>query len=142
MPVYAQGDVSEIKLLPARPIEAPGKIYTYLQFLLVNEVNQGIHLFDNSDPANPVALGFIQVTGNIDVAVRNNVLYADHMGGLVSVATDAFKTFEVIDKLPLSNWLLGVPPPSNSYFECIDPDKGMVVAWKKQALSNPQCYAF
>lgn len=69
----------------AQPFEETGKIYLYGQYLLINEVNKGIHIIDNSDPRNPVNKSFISIPGNVDMAVRNDVLYADSYVDLLAI---------------------------------------------------------
>lgn len=58
-------------------IDAPGKIYLYDHYLFVNEVSKGIHVIDNTDPSSPVNKSFINIPGNFDMAVKDNILYAD-----------------------------------------------------------------
>ena len=142
LPVYGSKERSEIKLVSAQAVKNPGKIYIYGQFLLINEVNEGIHIFDNINPAEPRSIGFIRMLGNIDMAIRDGVLYADHMGDLVALQIKDFGSIQTTGRLPLSGWMLGVPPPRQSSFECVDPEKGLVVAWRKAELKNPDCYAF
>ena len=67
-----------------RALEHPGKIYIYQNLLLVNELYQGIHFYDNSNPATPTALGFLPIMANIDMGIRNNILYADAYNDLLS----------------------------------------------------------
>lgn len=140
-PVYGTPDRSEITFLQPQSIENPGKIYRYGKYLLVNEQKKGIHLFDNTDPQAPLNIGFIQMLGNTDMAIKDGVLYADHLGSLVALTTDDFTTVQEKGRLPLRNWNLGMPPPAGFHFECVDPAKGLVVSWKKVELKNPQCYA-
>ncbi len=140
-PVYGTTADSEIKLVPSRTVKNPGKIYVYGKYLLVNEINQGIHIFNNLDPENPTAIGFIQLIGNSDMAIRNNVLYADHMGNIVALNTNDFESITKKASLPLQNWNLGIPPPSGFYFECVNSEKGIVIGWKQTELKNPKCYA-
>jgi hypothetical protein len=140
-PVYGSPDGGEIKFVASHEVKNPGKIYVYGQYLLINEINQGIHVYDNHDPENPEALGFIQLVGNSDMAVKNNVLYADHMGNIVALYIQDFDNLTTQASLPLQNWNYGVPPPSGSYFECVESEKGIVVSWKKIELKNPSCYA-
>lgn len=141
LPVYGTPDVAEIKWLAARTVTDPGKIYVYGQYLLINERGQGIHVYDNADPTDPQALGFIQILGNSDMAIKDNVLYADHLGNLLNISISHFSDVRENDRLELQDWNLGVPPPSGSYFECVDPAKGVVVSWKKAELKNTDCYA-
>lgn len=140
-PVYGSIAQKEIEFLASRPIKNPGKIYAYKNFLLVNESNEGIHVFDNDEPENPKDLGFIQIVGNSDMTVKDDILYADHMGNLVALTIGNFETVTKVGSLPLQNWDLGLPPPAGAYFECIDQTKGLVVRWVKVELNNPGCYA-
>lgn len=140
-PVYGGEAASEITMLSARTLENPGKIYLYGKYLLVNEIKQGIHVFDNSDPASPAPVGFIQMLGNTDMAIKDNVLYADHLGNLVSLSLNDFQTLREEGRLPLRNWNLGVPPPAGFHFECVYASRGIVISWKKVFNQNFDCYA-
>ena len=141
VPVYGAMDGQNILLTAPRRVEDSGKIYVYGKYLLVNEKKRGIHVFDNSDPGDPANLGFIQMLGNTDMAIKDGLLYADHVGNLVALSVNDFETIEEEGRLPLNQWNFGLPPPSGYPFECVDPDLGLVVSWKKELLLNPACYA-
>lgn len=68
-----------------RALENPGKIYYYQDFMFINELRKGIHIVDNRNPASPTPIAFINIPGNVDMAVRNNILYADNYVDLVSL---------------------------------------------------------
>lgn len=68
-----------------RPLEEPGKLYVKDQYLFIIEVKKGIHVFDNSNPAAPKAISFLSIPGNVDLAVRDNILYADSYVDLVAL---------------------------------------------------------
>lgn len=68
-----------------RSLESPGKIYYYQDYLFINELRKGIHIIDNRNPASPVPISFINIPGNIDMAVRQNILYADNYVDLVAL---------------------------------------------------------
>jgi hypothetical protein len=140
-PVYGEQDHSEVAWTDPQPISNPGKIYLYRSYLLVNELKQGIHVFDNTNPQFPVALGFLRLLGNTDLAVKDDVLYADHMGNLVALTIQDFAAVQEKGRLTLANWNRGVPPPSGYYFECVDSSKGFVIGWKKTEKQNMKCYA-
>lgn len=81
VPVYMQMSdfrTNEAIIEPGKQLENPGKIYIYGDFLLINEPQKGIHILDNSNPANPININFIKVPGNVDMAVNANMLYADN----------------------------------------------------------------
>jgi hypothetical protein len=140
-PVYGTSADLEITWQTSRDITHPGKIYVYGSYLLINEFQQGIHVYNNTNPAEPFAVGFIRISGNTDMAVKDDVLYADHAGDVVSITLSDFTTLTERGRLPIDTWDTGVPPPAQSYFECIDPSQGIVIAWKQTKLKNLECYA-
>jgi hypothetical protein len=92
-----------IELQPARKLTNPGKIYVKGDMILINEMGKGIHLVYNENPQSPKKLGFIKIPGNIDVAVKGDIVYADNYMDLVAMNTktgeikrvkNAFKVFE------------------------------------------------
>jgi hypothetical protein len=60
-----------------RQMESPGKIFVLGRYLFVNELNKGVHIIDNIDPAQPKRVAFIDIPGNVDIAVKGTTLYAD-----------------------------------------------------------------
>ncbi len=75
----------EISVESPRPLKKPGKIYFYNDFILINEIHQGIHVIDNSVPSAPNPVSFIKVPGNVDMAVKSNTLYADCYFDLLAI---------------------------------------------------------
>ncbi|HET8828856.1 MAG TPA: hypothetical protein VFM79_05925, partial [Pelobium sp.] len=67
----------EVATQGPKSLQTPGRIYVYGDYLFINDVRRGIHVVDNSNPASPVFLNFINIPGNEDLAVYNNILYAD-----------------------------------------------------------------
>ncbi len=65
-------------------ISTPGKIYLYNNYLLVNEIGKGIHIINNVDKTNPRQVGFINIPGNFDMAVKGDILYADNYVDLLA----------------------------------------------------------
>lgn len=76
---------SNVKTESPHDLVRPGKIYTKDNYLLINEIKTGIHVVDNTDPSNPKFLAFINIPGNGDISVRNNILYADSYTDLVAI---------------------------------------------------------
>lgn len=86
-PVYlSYGELrNAVTSLPPRALVEPGKILVKGDYLYVNEHKAGVHIVDNSDPANPVNIGFINVPGNIDLAIKEDTLYVDSYVDLVAI---------------------------------------------------------
>ncbi len=66
-------------------LQNPGKIYIRGKYIFLNEVDKGIHVIDNSNPAQPHNVAFIDIPGNVDLAVKENTLYADLYTDLVAI---------------------------------------------------------
>jgi len=112
-----------------------GKICFYNGFLYISESEVGIHIIDNTNPSSPRIVGFIELVGNADLAIRDNVLYADALidlvwfdisdpanpklkGRLENAFPDALPTFD--------------NPYGYDYSMCYTTDgkmKGVVVGW-------------
>jgi hypothetical protein len=74
-----------IKSEPAQDLKTTGKIYAKDQYVFVNELYQGIHVIDNSNPAAPKNISFISIPGNVDMAIRGNILFADAGPDLLTI---------------------------------------------------------
>ncbi|MDW3193521.1 MAG: hypothetical protein R8G66_14195 [Cytophagales bacterium] len=141
-PVYEEDLI--IEKTGSRDLINPGKILSYGPILLVTERQQGIHVYDNSDPANPVNLFFLEVLDNNDVTIRNGLIYLDNGPDLVSLKVTIDTLVEVsrvrslmnFDQLDLSEF----PSENDVYYECPDPERGPVVFWRTTTLMDPKCY--
>ena len=75
------GDLDNLRLPIISEFNAtiiqPTKIFVYEDLLFMSEENYGIHIIDNSDPANPENINFIAIPGNRDLIVKDNHLLAD-----------------------------------------------------------------
>lgn len=101
-PVYLQmSDVRARQMViePGKELENPGKIYLYGDFLLINEPLKGIHIFDNTNPASPINLNFIPIEGNVDLAVNNNMLYADNYVDLLVFDISNIRSIQQVERV-------------------------------------------
>jgi hypothetical protein len=76
---------ANIKGSPPQNVERPGKICILGKYIFLNEVDKGIHVIDNSDPWHPQRVSFIDIPGNLDIAVKGNTLYADMYTDFVAI---------------------------------------------------------
>jgi hypothetical protein len=79
LPVYkTTAEVrANIKSSTPQQITNPGKIVILGNYIFLNEVDKGIHIIDNRNPASPQNVAFINIPGNMDLALKGNILYAD-----------------------------------------------------------------
>ena len=104
-------------------IKKNGKIVLFGDYLMVNEPKVGVHIFDNSDPAAPVAKAFLPILGVTDVVIRNNLLYADSYVDLV--------VFDIsdMDNISLKHRVENtLPPPYSAEKYGVDSTTGIVIS--------------
>jgi hypothetical protein len=76
---------ANIKSNAPEEISNPGKIVLLGNYIFLNEIDKGIHVIDNSNPASPQNVAFITIPGNMDLALKGNTLYADLYTDLVTL---------------------------------------------------------
>jgi hypothetical protein len=74
---------AEMKSGPAQPLQNPGKLNLFGNYIFLNEVGRGIHVIDNSNPSSPKNISFINIPANVDLAVKGSYLYADSYSDVV-----------------------------------------------------------
>ena len=79
-----------VRTTAPRALEDVGRVYLYEDFLFLNARNEGVHVVDNADPANPRPVSFIEIPGNTELAIRDGVLYADSYVDLVAIELGSF----------------------------------------------------
>ena len=75
-----------------RTLHKPGKIYAFGTYLFINELHEGIHVIDNTNPASPQNIAFWKIPGNVDMAIRGNHLYADQYVDLLTIDISEVQT--------------------------------------------------
>ncbi|HVX49119.1 MAG TPA: hypothetical protein VHB48_03145 [Chitinophagaceae bacterium] len=132
-PVYKSiTDVTaSVKTSEPEGVTASGKMLLLGKYIFLNEVNKGIHIIDNSNPAAPVNKAFINIPGNLDIATKGNTLYAD-----------CYTYLLVLDISDLQNvscktYLHNVFPDRASVLGTTIPDGQVIVDWKtREATEN------
>lgn len=137
-PVYMSYEElrSAIKMSAPRELNKPGKIYFKDQYVLINEMMKGVHVYDVSDPSNPQNKGFIEIPGNVDIAIKENILYADSYIDLISIDVSNFdnitETGRVEKVFPYT-----LPAFDNKFpVARIEQEKGVVVEWEVKSIKQ------
>lgn len=143
-PVYmSYNDLrSAVKLTASRDLVNPGKIYFKDGYIFINEELKGIHIIDNSNPQNPENIGFIEIPGNVDIAVKDDILYADSYIDLVAIdisnVNDPKEVNRVEDIFPYTT------PPYNEDYRVakVDEEKGVVIDWEIKTVRQEMEYHY
>jgi len=145
-PVYMseQEFKSAVQMEEPRALEEPGKIYFYNDYLFVNEVNEGVHIIDNSDPASPSRVGFVNIPANKDIAVKGDYLYADSQSDLLVFDLSNMQDVQLVSRKEDVFKLTADDYPEGPHQQ-VDPSQGIVVDWKKvevQETCSGGCYGY
>jgi hypothetical protein len=138
VPVYLSYDElrSSFDVSSGVELEKPGKIYFYGDHMFINEYQKGIHVADLSDPANPQLKAFIEVPGNVDMAIRNNLLYADSYVDLLVIDVSNPEQPQLEKRIEdLFEYI--IPPYDWEYpLDEIDEDKGVITGYELKKITR------
>jgi len=138
VPVYMPYDEFRASFLKSSPIEIthPGKMYFKDSFLFVNEYGKGIHVIDNSNPANPVKVAFYEIKGNVDMAIKGNILYADSFIDLLAIDITDINNPVEIDRI--ENVFPEIVPEGDLWYPyaMVDKSKGVIVNWEVKKITE------
>jgi hypothetical protein len=123
-----------VKYREAQEIVDPGNIYYKDQTIYLNEKYKGIHVIDNGNPASPQNIGFINIPGCIDIAIKNNSLLADNATDLVAIDITEIGQLSVTKRI--QNVFPESTPPDLNYIPYMfsvanRPLNTVIVGWKK-----------
>ena len=126
-----------------------GKIVTYQNYIFINKPNEGVHVVDNSNPAAPVNLHFINIPGSLDLTIIDDHLYSDMFSALVvfdiSDVTqpdliEDFTVEEVFYYNPYRTLDTSIRPEGGytyTQYESIDNSRGIVTGWEVEIRQEP-----
>ncbi|MBR9853775.1 MAG: hypothetical protein GYB37_04245 [Algicola sp.] len=90
---------NSVDIIAPRPMDESGKVYTYGEYIFINDKYKGVHVIDNSNPNQPVKVAFIQIPGNVDISVKNNYLFADSLMDLVVLDISDLDNINIVNRL-------------------------------------------
>ncbi|UOY05558.1 hypothetical protein L0P88_16585 [Muricauda sp. SCSIO 64092] len=129
-PVFLDRSDFEKSVQLREPMEIlnSGKIYVKDNYLFVNEVRKGFHVFDNSNPQSPIKITFIEVPGSTDLAIRENIFYINQATDLIAADFD-FGTNSLTLTKRIENTFPELLSPDGFYAYDV-PLNSVVVDWK------------
>jgi hypothetical protein len=133
-PVYMGYDElrTSFKVAEAEDILQPGKIYFKDNYIFVNEYQEGIHVINNTDPSNPEVVKFIEIPGNVDMAIKGNMLYADSYVDLLTIDISNMDYIREVDRdTNVFPYILPIEDYPDGRLEAVDESRGVVVGYKQ-----------
>lgn len=89
---------ASVKVTDPVEIKQSGKIYTYKNYIFINDLQEGVLVVDNSN-YNPVKKNFIKIPGNTDIAIKDEILYANSGRDLVTFDIRDINNIKILERL-------------------------------------------
>ncbi|WP_431125585.1 LVIVD repeat-containing protein [Flagellimonas flava] len=97
--VISKAELTTIDIIAPTPINESGKVYTYQDYIFINDKYQGVHVIDNSNALQPRKIAFIKIPGNVDISVKDDFLYADSLTDLVVLDISDINNISQVNRL-------------------------------------------
>jgi hypothetical protein len=144
-PVYASQAAAKAIHYTAQkqPIVQAGNIYAFGHYIFQVDVGRGIHVIDNTVPAQAERIGFITVNGCAQLSIKGSYLYTNSIADLVTLDISNPAQVHEVSRVPNAfpefqyNYPL-VQPDSTGYYTCPRYDS-VVVDWVKDSI-YAACY--
>ena len=136
--------VDQIVTEDQKQLENPGKIYYYNDFLFINQLGEGVHIYDNSDSANPTFVKFYKIPGNFDIVIKDGLMLADNVIDLITIDISDINNPVIIDRQEDYNgnfswaednpdyrfYAYSVASPAKEVVDCSDSNFGRTNFWR------------
>ncbi|HEV7331089.1 MAG TPA: hypothetical protein VGN63_08630 [Flavisolibacter sp.] len=149
-PVYST-DTSVLQVVADTPrtVLNAGKIYAYKNLIYQNEVGEGIHVLDNSNPSQIRNIGFIRIKGNSEVSIKETFLYANSFADLVVVDISDWRQPKEVKRMKnvfaqggsIQGAYRYIPlPEHNVYYDCMSFQPGIQTGWVRDSIWDNTCF--
>lgn len=143
-PIYSV-DTSYIKVTyqnSSEPVKNAGKIYVYGNYIFQADLGAGIHVIDNSNPAEAKRIGFLEVRGCEEIAIKGSYLYTNNYYDLItidisrpeqaSVVSRTKNAFYAANATVFHTWEV---PPDTGWYVCPNLyNDSILVDWVKDSV--------
>ncbi len=128
--------VDSVDIIAPIPIDESGKIYTYKNYIFVNDKYQGIHIIDNSNPISPQKIAFLKIPGNVDIAVKDDILYADSLSDLLVFDISDIGNISIVKRLSnVLNGFVAWPFEADAVdYESFGDNNDRLIGWAMQTI--------
>lgn len=129
-PIYMSYDDlrTSFKVAEGQDIIQSGKLYFKGRYIFVNEYQKGIHIIDNYNPRNPKIIKFIEIPGNVDLAIAGDILYADSYVDLLSIDISDINNIKEVDR-DLNVFPYIIPDIETGVLDDIREENGVIIGY-------------
>lgn len=119
---------SSVSVTSAQPTQSNGKIYVAEQYLFYIAQESGVHVFDNSNPASPQNIAFINLAGVHDIAVKGNYLFADNFVDLLVFDISNIQNISLVRTVPNSIVFFPQYPEDAEFYDyTVNPNQDEII---------------
>ena len=149
-PIYLSYAELRTPVMAVDPVDigTTGKIYVKDSYIYINELYEGAHVIDNTDPSSPQKIAFIPIPGNVDMAIKGTTLYVDSYVDLVAIdfadPLNAVEVARIEDAFPYmtpSPWI-AEDFVAGSRVDTPDESIGVVVGWEQTRTERVRTNSF
>jgi hypothetical protein len=101
----------------AKQTNSDGKIYVAQNYLFYIAQEQGVHVYNNQNPATPLNIAFITIEGVHDIAVKGNFLYADNFVDLLVFDISNINNITLVKTVENSLYFNAIYPSDAEYYD-------------------------
>lgn len=130
---------SDVKVSAARQTASDGKIYVAKDRLFYIAQESGIHIFDNSDPAQPQNAAFIELAGVHDIAVKGDYLYADNFVDLLVFDISDIGDIQLVQTVENAVYFAPAYPEDAEFYdwEAGQPENKILIGYRTERRERP-----
>jgi hypothetical protein len=130
---------TSISLAEPKEIEQSGKIYVYEDYIFINDKMNGILVVDNTGN-NPEKIKYINIPQNTDIAVKNDVLFANSGMDLVTFDISNIHDIKILERLEnvFENSYYPELPASAAYIDYnnFNPEMEVIIGYTLETREN------
>lgn len=131
-----------VSVAGAKATSSDGKIYVSENYLFYIAQEDGVHIYNNQNPASPINVAFINLEGVHDISVKGNYLYADNFVDLLVFDISNINNITLVQTV--ENAILFSPtyPTDAEYYDyTINPGNGEIITgFTVQLKQRPNDY--
>lgn len=126
-----------VSVTGAKATNSDGKIYVSENYLFYIAQEEGVHIYNNQNPASPVNTAFINLEGVHDIAVKGNYLYADNFVDLLVFDISNINNITLVETVENSIAFFPTYPTEAEYYDyTVNPAEGEIITGFSLQLKN------
>lgn len=108
---------NSVSVVAAKQTNSDGKIYVAQNYLFYIAQEEGVHVYNNQNPASPTNIAFINIDGVHDISVKGNYLFADNFVDLLVFDISNINNITLVKTVENSLYYNPIYPSEAEYYD-------------------------